>query len=78
MGFEILPWPDGDEETYEIFDITRVERWTPRVFRDEDDNDFNASAANTTATAPHVIEQPLVCEVYDYAVPMSSLYPGPY
>jgi hypothetical protein len=23
MGFEVLPWEDGDEHQYDVFDITR-------------------------------------------------------
>jgi hypothetical protein len=35
MGFEVLPWEDGDEHQYDVFDITRDTPWKPRQFRDE-------------------------------------------
>ena len=32
MGFEILPWNDGDEDHFEVFTITSDARWTPRRY----------------------------------------------
>ena len=33
MGFEILPYEEGDKERYDVFDITSPEKWTPQRFR---------------------------------------------
>ena len=32
MGFEVLPWEDGDEEHFEIHTITSDAKWTPRRY----------------------------------------------
>jgi hypothetical protein len=31
MGFEVLPWEDGDEHQYDVFDITRDTPQTPSI-----------------------------------------------
>ena len=36
MGFEILPWKEGDEHIYDVFDITSDKKWKPRRFREKD------------------------------------------
>ena len=36
MGFEILPWNNGDEEKYEVFEITSDARWVPRQYLEDD------------------------------------------
>ena len=33
MGIEILEWNEGDEDRFEVFEITRNEIWKPRLFR---------------------------------------------
>ena len=38
MGFEILPWIEGDNERFEIFEITQDKKWTPRCFQASLDN----------------------------------------
>ena len=38
MGFEILPWEEGDNEHFEIFEITQDKKWTPRRFQTSMDN----------------------------------------
>ena len=35
MGFEILPWEEGDENIYDIFNITSDTPWKPRQFRSD-------------------------------------------
>ena len=35
MGFEVLPWKNGDEERYEVFTITSEARWTPRRYLED-------------------------------------------
>jgi hypothetical protein len=41
MGFEILAWQDGDEDRYEVFEITRDAKWTPRRYlKDESSEVF--------------------------------------
>ena len=32
MGFEVLPWKEGDEEIYDVFTITSDNKWTPRRY----------------------------------------------
>ena len=29
MGFETLPYKEGDDKLYEVFEITRDKKWTP-------------------------------------------------
>jgi Reverse transcriptase (RNA-dependent DNA polymerase) len=36
MGFEILPWQEGDEDRYEVFEITSDAKWTPRRYLEDD------------------------------------------
>ena len=58
MGFEILPWEEGDENIYAIFEITGNTPWKPRQFQEtEDASDKNMNtkkemqlAKNTTST----------------------------
>ena len=38
MGFQILPWVEGDNEWLEIFEITQDKKWTPRRFQTSLDN----------------------------------------
>jgi hypothetical protein len=35
MGFELLPYEEGDEDRYDVNTITSPLRWTPRKFKDE-------------------------------------------
>ena len=37
MGFEVLPWKEGDEERFEVFTITSDEKWVPRRYIDKSD-----------------------------------------
>ena len=39
MGFEILPWVEGDEDNYETFILTSDEKWTPRRYLENDEFD---------------------------------------
>ena len=41
MGFQILPWIEGDEDTYEIFTITSDEKWIPRRYLEKEYNALN-------------------------------------
>jgi NACalpha-BTF3-like transcription factor len=57
MGFEILPWEEGDENIYEVFEITSDAPWEPHQFRDHEDNvsDDNMTAeieTQLTMTTP--------------------------
>jgi hypothetical protein len=77
MGFEILPWEEGDDEIYDIFDITRDTPWTPRKFRDDDNFDVNAPnpvpeitvAAAASLHNPDT-EEKQITEVYGYVLPI--------
>ena len=45
LGCEILPWMEGDEEEYEVFEITRdTPCWKPRQFREEEEDPIVAIA----------------------------------
>jgi hypothetical protein len=35
MGFELLPFEEGDEDKYDVITITSPNRWTPRTFTQE-------------------------------------------
>ena len=35
MGFEILPYEDGDDERYDVIEITHSDRWVPARFQDK-------------------------------------------
>ena len=35
MGFEILPYEQGDEDRYDVFEITHSTKWTPARFKDQ-------------------------------------------
>ena len=37
LGCEILPWTEGDEDLYDIFEITKDIPWKPRRFRDDEE-----------------------------------------
>jgi len=36
MGFEVLPWKEGDDQRYEIFTITSDQQWVPRRYMGKD------------------------------------------
>ena len=38
MGFEVLPWQEGDEDRCKIITITSDEKWTPRRYRETPSN----------------------------------------
>ena len=44
MGFQVLPWKDGNEDRYEVFTITSNEKWIPRRYLEDDSNESNGSA----------------------------------
>ena len=43
MGFQILPWVDGDEDMYKIFTITSNEKWIPCRYLEKEYNTLNGS-----------------------------------
>jgi hypothetical protein len=51
LGYEILPWKEGDEFVYDVFDITRDTPWKPRRFCDDEDEDANVTESNARSTA---------------------------
>ena len=51
MGFEILPWETGDEDRFEIFTITSDDKWTPRRFQHDPDDDDGVGVMNTSSIA---------------------------
>jgi hypothetical protein len=42
MGFEILPYEEGDDRIFEVIQITQSTKWTPGRFRREKEKDSNA------------------------------------
>jgi Reverse transcriptase (RNA-dependent DNA polymerase) len=50
MGFEILPWQDGDEDRYEIFEITSDAKWTPRRYLEDDPEPFGRPTRDVLVT----------------------------
>ena len=50
MGCEILPWKEGDEDMYDVFDITRDTPGKPRQFQDAE----KGFVAANTPTPPLV------------------------
>lgn len=49
MGFEILPFENGDEDKYDIITITSPKRWYPNKFQSNDASPNPASPNNTTS-----------------------------
>ena len=35
MGFEILPYEDGDDAKYKVFEVTHSDKWVPAQFKDK-------------------------------------------
>jgi hypothetical protein len=50
MGFEILPWKDGDENRYEVFEITSDAKWTPRRYLEDDPEPFGGPNRDVLVT----------------------------
>jgi hypothetical protein len=59
LGCAILPWKDGDEDVYDIFDITRDTPRKPRDFRDDEPSHFIVSTT-TDITASTESETPTI------------------
>ena len=51
MGFEVLPYEEGDDERYSRIEITSPKRWRPRRFRTEEENLDSTTVAQHTATS---------------------------
>ena len=77
LGFEILPWKDGDDTLYDIFDITRDEPWKPRRFRDVDETAHVLTTAVIEPKAPEPAA-PDVTGVYNYMLPIVPSEPELY
>jgi hypothetical protein len=58
LGYEILPWKEGDEYVYDVFTITNATPWKPRQFSYDADIDVTATIivtpSETTATSEAV------------------------
>ena len=52
MAFEILPWEEGDEERFEVYEITSPEKWIPSSFRD------NSTTQSTTTHPTYATRRP--------------------
>ena len=46
MGFEVLPYEEGDDLRYPRIEITSPKKWKPRRYRTEDDDDGTILAQN--------------------------------
>ena len=55
MGAEILPYEDGDDEKYEIFDITQDHIWKPKLFKVN--NSSVKPSSNTCERSNHATEE---------------------
>ena len=51
MGFKILPWETGDEDRFDIFAITSDDKWTPRRFRHDPDDDDGVGVMSAASIA---------------------------
>jgi hypothetical protein len=76
LGYEILPWKEGDEYVYDVFDITRGDTpWKPRKFQDDEDSPIvtndTATTINTSdgATPPYATNVIATPETPSYVVP---------
>ena len=50
LGYEILPWKEGDEYVYDVYNITRDTPWKPHQFCDNEDiHVTNSTAASIDA-----------------------------
>ena len=63
LGCEILPWTEGDEDIYDVFEITRDLPWKPRQFRDDEEDPV------ITSTNVATIDSEPAPGVYDYIIP---------
>jgi hypothetical protein len=52
MGFEILPWEEGDQDRFQIFEITSDTKWTPRTYL-QDDPDIQATHSQEVLLNSH-------------------------
>ena len=68
MGFEILPYEEGDVDKYDVFTITSNEEWTPQKFKhinyinyniEETPEDIEETQEDSSASAnpPSLIER---------------------
>jgi hypothetical protein len=67
MGLVLYPVEDGDEDKYEIFDVTSDSPWTPRTFS-RDSRIFNVKTPNPST--------PLVLDIPFLPGPPSPFDPG--
>jgi hypothetical protein len=61
MGFEILPFEDGDEQKYDVITITSPNRWTPRKFTQESTTEpyfHDPSYETTSVPLDHIPDKP--------------------
>jgi hypothetical protein len=56
MGFEILPWKEGDEERYEVFEITSDAKWTPRRYLEDSHNSQKPGHRDILSTSQDNVE----------------------
>ena len=65
MGIELLPWVEGDEECYKVFEMTRDTCWNPRVFAEddslEDDDPTTAFINSVPAADSPAVPAPTTC-----------------
>ena len=47
LGYEILPWKEGDEYVYDVYNITRDTPWKPHQFCDGEDLNVTRNAATS-------------------------------
>ena len=53
MGFQVLPWKDGDEDRYEVFTITSDKKWIPCQYLEDESNGSNGSVLITDSDPEH-------------------------